>query len=222
MFTSLRDPAYVLLSLIVVAILVRGARTALGRGAASSTVRRALHVGVGLWTVFVTPRFTHLAWALVPPIAFLVVNGRGALRAMVPGLEADGSAGSRRGLWTFPLGVSLAYLFFWEPGARREIVAACAILALADPAAALVGSRFGQRRFHPFGHGRTLEGSLAFFVVAAAIVGLVAAGDSTAVVAWRLSIGCAVSATVAEALSPPGWDNAAIPVVAATAYNLLS
>lgn len=221
---ALHDPALVLLSLIVVLALVTGARAAGAKGVPSHAIRKSLHVGVGVWTVLVTPRFHHLGWALVPPIVFLGVNALGKLRALVPSLSTNGGAASSRGLWTFPLGVALTYIFFWEPTQRSAILAGCATLALADPAAAIAGARFGQRKFHPFGHGRTLEGSLAFLIVAAAVVGWIAAAHAHApgIPAWRLAIGCAGAGAAAEALSPPGWDNVAIPLVVAAAYRALA
>ena len=101
-------------------------------------------------------------------------------------------------------------------------MAGCLVLALADPAAAWVGTRLGQRRLRPLRLRRTLEGSLAFLLVAALAAGWVAWHGTPGVHAWRLAVGCAIAGALAEALSPPGWDNAAIPLVVAAVYRALA
>lgn len=172
-------------------------------------------------------RFHHLGWALVPPLAFLAINASGRTRRMVPSLDRAGDAASARGLWTFPLGVAATYALFWngggapEPG-RAPIVAGCVTLALADPAAAWAGSLLGQRRLRPLRLHRTLEGSLAFFLVAALAVGALAWIDTPGVAAVRIAVGCAAAGALVEALAPPGWDNAVIPLAVAGAYRLLA
>lgn len=220
MSATLHDPALVLLSVIAVGALVFGARAFAGTGRLSPpALRKTLHAAVGAWTLLVTPYFQHLGWAVVPPILFGAVNASGKARALLPTMAE--SPREARGLWTFPLGVLLTYVFFWEENGQRAILAGLAALAFADPIAAIIGSRFGQRRFHGFGHGRTLEGSAAFFLVAALGVGIVASGSEGGAYPWRMGIGCGLAGSAAEALTPSGWDNVSIPLVVATAYRLL-
>lgn len=219
---ALRDPLLVAASFLVLFAFVTVARLA-GSRLPGSAVRRALHAAVGLWTAFVTTRFLHLGWALVPPVAFLAINASGRTGRMVPALERK-DLGSTRGLWTFPLGVALTYALFWtaDAPARAPIVAGCLVLALADPAAAWVGSRLGQRRLRPLRLHRTLEGSLAFFVVAALAVGVIAWIGTPGAHAIGLAVGCAAAGMVVEALAPPGWDNAVIPLAVAAAWRALA
>ena len=217
---TLHDPALVLLSLLAVGALVFGARAISGaRLISPPSLRKALHAAVGAWTLLVTPYFHHLGWAVVPPALFGAVNASGRARTLIPAMAE--TPREARGLWTFPLGVLLTYLLFWEDGGRRAILAGLAALAFADPLAAMVGSRFGQRRFSGFGHGRSLEGSAAFFVVAALSVGLVALGSEGGAFPWRMGIGCGLAGAAAEALTPSGWDNVTIPLAVAAAYGLL-
>lgn len=227
MLVALHDPLLVAASFLVLFALVFAARAAGSRAPAAPGVRRVLHAAVGLWTAFMAARFHHLGWALVPPLAFLAINASGRTRRMVPSLDRAGDAASARGLWTFPLGVAATYALFWngggapEPG-RAPIVAGCVTLALADPAAAWAGSLLGQRRLRPLRLHRTLEGSLAFFLVAALAVGALAWIDTPGVAAVRIAVGCAAAGALVEALAPPGWDNAVIPLAVAGAYRLLA
>jgi phytol kinase len=216
---ALHDPILVLVSFAAVSALVVAARIAGARGVSPVALRKSLHVAVGLWTVFITPFFQHLAWALVPPLGFIELNASGKTRAWAPGLVAAEGAAANRGLWTFPLGVAVAYILFWDDPGRAAILAGVGTLALADPAAAMVGRRWGQRRLHPLGHGRTLEGSIAFFIVAAIVVGYVAAFQGETVLPLRLSVACGAAGALAEMLAPPGWDNLAVPVVVGAAYQ---
>ena len=94
---------------------------------------------------------------------------------------------------------------------RGIAAAALAFPALGDAAAAIVGRRWGRRRWGE----KSLEGSAAFFVGCVA-GGLVFLPDqATAVLA------AGVVTTLVEALPLPVDDNLSVPVVAALALALL-
>jgi dolichol kinase len=216
-----QDVALVAISLLAVSLLMVAARAGARTGRVSATaLRKFLHAAVGAWTLFVTPRFHHLGWALVPPILFLIVNGSPLSRTVLRGFADTPAQG--RGLWSFPAGVAIVYLLFWDSAGRPAILAGLLALAFADPIAAVVGSRIGQRRFRGFGHGRSLEGSLAFLLVAAVGAGLVASTHAGGAFPWRMGIACGVAGAATEALTPSGWDNVTIPVLVAGAYRLLA
>lgn len=91
---------------------------------------------------------------------------------------------------------------------------ACAVLGLADPAAALVGRRYGRTRLV---NGRSLEGSLAFFVVGfaaslAITAGLHGFGLGVAAIG---AAGAAAVAALVELFSRRIDDNLTIPLAAA-------
>lgn len=220
MSSTLHDVLVTFASLLAVLVLVIASR-AFGRAKhlSASAMRKLLHAAVGALTLVATPFFHKLVWAMVPPILFGGVNASGKARALLPGM-AD-TPEEARGLWTFPLGVALTYLVFWGDPGRASVLAGIAALAFADPAAAMVGARFGQRRLRGIGHGRTLEGSIAFFVVAAIAVGFVACAHGGGAFPWRMGIGCAIAGAVAEAATPSGWDNVTIPLAVAMAYRIL-
>ncbi|MEM9193311.1 MAG: diacylglycerol/polyprenol kinase family protein [Myxococcota bacterium] len=119
------------------------------------------------------------------------------------------------GTWYVTALFVLAWCF--SPGAALVGVA---ILALADPAASIVGRRFGR---HKLRGQKSWVGSATFFVVAsgAASLALVAGGVilSTAV---PLALAAAVAATVTEALSQRVDDNLTIPLAAALAVDATS
>lgn len=91
---------------------------------------------------------------------------------------------------------------------------ACGVLALADPAAALVGRRHGRTKLV---NGRSLEGSLTFFAVAMAVALSVTLGlhGMTLGVALAAAFGASLLSTLAELLSRRIDDNLSVPLSAA-------
>lgn len=98
---------------------------------------------------------------------------------------------------------------------------AVAILGVADPAASIIGRRFGRT---PLVNGRTLEGSLAFVITGTLAAAVVIALWHTSVPLGALMViglGSALAAGVAELVSRNLDDNFTVPITAAaTAYCL--
>ena len=114
------------------------------------------------------------------------------------------------GCASFPVAVALVFGL----AERRPAlyVTSVLVLALADPAAAFVGMRFGRHRYLGPGGAKSLEGSAAFFAAATlCVLGTHASGVAGA---GALAIGLAVAAaaTLLEAGSPLGSDNITVPV----------
>ncbi|MDR0878566.1 MAG: phosphatidate cytidylyltransferase [Treponema sp.] len=111
---------------------------------------------------------------------------------------------------TLGLGSLLALLLYPSPAAAIAIYA----LAFGDGCASLVGKIFGRIR-PAFMLGKSIEGSLACFVV-------------VLIAAWRVSGSVSVSliaaftATVVEALPLEDYDNLALPVSVGLAVQLTS
>jgi len=215
-----QDVALVAVSLVAVAAFVAAAfALARGRLIPPSLLRKALHAAVGAWTMLTTPLFLHLGWAVALPGLFGIFNASPYARPLFRAF-ADTPERSR-GLWTFPLGVVLVDLLFWDAGNRPAILAGLCALTFADPAAAIIGARFGQRKYARFGYDRTVEGSIAFLLVTAVGVGLLTSAHSTGTIPWRAGIACGLAGTAVEAITPSGWDNLTIPVAVAAAYHFL-
>ena len=221
MLARLHDPILALVSIGLVALLLRVVRALQSsRPLPPFPFRKLLHAIVGLVTLALTAPFQHRGWAMAPPAVFTIVNATPRWRPSIPGLAS--SEREARGLWLFPLGVCLVDYFFWSFGHRGAVFAGIAALALGDPAAALVGSRWGQRRYARFAHGRSVEGSLAFFVTAGIATALVAALCPGGPAPVRAGVGCGIAGAVVEALSPAGVDNLTIPLAVALAYQFLA
>jgi phytol kinase len=105
-------------------------------------------------------------------------------------------------------------LVFW--GRPQLVVAAMMPLTWGDALAAIVGVRFGRRKYTLLGYTRTFEGSLALFLIttlttflALVIIPPGLTIDRAAVLAAITALG----AGLVEALSPHGLDNLTIPAI---------
>jgi dolichol kinase len=122
------------------------------------------------------------------------------LSALASPREARGLASSS---W-YLLGVLLAYAFF-----PSHAVPAILVLGFADPAASVVGRRWGRVRF---GKG-TMEGAAAFLVVSSIVLAATGGGVLQALVV-------ALLVTVVELLPIPLDDNLTVPLAVASALGL--
>jgi len=153
-----------------------------------------------------TPAFAVLVGIAVVAEASRLSSTRA--RAFVDGLAGGafrpGETGAPSGAGTLALGYALAWWLF--PPAAAE--AAFVVAAVADPAAALVGSRFGP------GAGKSLPGSLACAMAAALVLALFRVSPVGVAVA-------AVGAALAERAPWRGTDNIAVPLVVAALLGWL-
>jgi dolichol kinase len=156
------------------------------------------------------------------PAAFLVAAGALYLSFRFELLASVEDEGPTPGsvLAPFTLALLLAALGPSSP----QIAGAAAVAMLGDGAGALVGRRRGTRRYHVLGHSRTMEGTLAFFLVASAAIApvlrVLGGHDWHQAVAFALIAGT-VAASV-ETISIHGTDNATVPLSVAATLSLLT
>ena len=182
-------------------------------------VRNLLHTGVGLWIVPTVFFFADWRVAVIPPLGFVLVNWVIHRFRLVASLGGDPA---NLGTVFFPLSFGVLLALFFRPGeagdASFAAVAGLLVLALGDSAAAVVGRRYGTRRYTIFGHSRTMEGSLALFLTAGAVVAVVL--QTMAGFGWHpaIAFGLVVGTVAAgiEAVCPFGSDNLFVPLGSAT------
>jgi len=101
----------------------------------------------------------------------------------------------------------------------RSAAVGCAVLALGDPAAALVGRRWGRRKS---AQNRTLEGALAFVAVGTlASLAVLQVMPGTSAPHLLLALTAGVVGALTELYSGRVDDNLSIPVVTAIAVTLV-
>ncbi len=192
-------------------------------GYSQEFTRKFIHIAVGMISLPTALLFHHLGWAIIPPLSFVAINyldyRYGLIQAMMS------SNRSNLGTVYFPLSFAVILALFWgnPSGAAAHphlIIAALMPMTWGDALAAIVGQRFGRRRYTVLGATRTLEGSAAMLLASMIAVFLAL---------WPLPVGMraaaalvtALVATLAEALSSRGIDNLTVPAVSSLALALM-
>ncbi|MEN8130086.1 MAG: hypothetical protein ABFS45_07790 [Pseudomonadota bacterium] len=178
-------------------------------------LRKLMHVLMGLVA-------TSFPWLFdqVWPVALLAVGSIIALILVRSGVSAAGSLrgvlhGVKRSSWgelLFPVAVAL--VFALADGDPLLYCVPILILTLADAVAALIGIYYGQIQFSTLEGRKSIEGSLAFFIVAFLCVHIVLLLFTEVGRLESLLIGLlmGVIAMMFEAVAWRGLDNLFIPV----------
>jgi phytol kinase len=176
-------------------------------GLPAETTRRLVHI-IGAGTTALFPLYLGLGDVVVLAIAFTLFLGWTRMRGSLASVHAV--ARPTLGAIVFPVGLLLAALVVWTRPAAFSYAAL--VLAFADPAASVMGQRFGSLSWPVPGGRKSAFGTATFFAVACAlgIAFALATGDG-AIVAVAAAAG--VLALV-EATLGYGLDNLVIPVVA--------
>ena len=216
-----------LLALIAPSLLLVPAMGILSRLEGGSPVRqeirrKALHVLGGL-VALTFPLFLTSDWMIVTALG-LVLAWMFSVRT-IPLLKErfgcvlhDAGRASRGELY---FAVAVAGLLFLANSNPVYYVVPVLILSLADAAAAVVGRGWPRGRLPAVFGGKTMSGSLAFFITAFAITAtsLSWLTGLTPLPVFAVSMVVAMGCTVAEAVSTGGLDNISVPV---TAWLLMS
>ena len=191
--------------------------------------RRAFHLCAAMVVPVVALGLGYKAAVYTAAIAAAALASGEALRLAVPAVNARAVAllgpllkpREKRTptAATYLALASLAVLLlFGIPAATLAL----AYSALGDPAAGIVGTKYGRLRVRLLGRrlgGKSLEGTLAFLAVSTAVAaGLWAAGLYGTL--WPALVGAAVAALV-EFLPVPLEDNLTVPLASAAVMWLL-
>jgi len=130
------------------------------RGYSTEFTRKLVHIGVGMWAFGTVLLFEHWYFAIIPPLSFVIlsyISYRGEIFKSV-------ETGERGNLGTvyFPISFAIVICLFWE---RPSLLAASLMpMTWGDALAAILGRRYGRRRFSVLGSARSIEGLLAMFL----------------------------------------------------------
>jgi phytol kinase len=194
----------------LLAILVLAEALHRRRAAGPEATRKLVHALSGL-VAATFPWLFESAWSVVVlTVSFAVLIAATRKLGLLPSVH--GVTRRTEGGLFYPLAVLL--LFLLAAHRPEAYLPAIVVLALADPAAALVGGRYGRNRYRVFGGNKSVEGSLAFAACALPCVfvplGLLTSLPPASLLLWSLHV--TLLATVLEALAPQGSDNLAIPL----------
>lgn len=195
-------------------IMFAGSEAARRHGLSSETTRRIVHAA-GAGTAATFPLYLQLWNVLVLSLVFTILLALTWITGHLPSIHAV--ARPSLGAVLFPVGLGLTALMSWNHPVA--FVFAALVLALADPIAAVAGSRLASPHWVVPGGTKSAAGSTAFFLVAAVLaIGLsAAAGTATP----SVTLGTAAILTAVEGGLGYGLDNLPLPIVAAVAGAVL-
>jgi phytol kinase len=183
--------------------------------------RKFIHIAVGMWAYGTVLLFERRAFAIIPPLAFVAINGfsywQGTFKAMETGEKGQ--------LGTIYFPISFAALIWLLWGRPHLLVASLMPMTWGDALAAVVGRRIGKRRYTVAGSTRSLEGSAVMFLAswAATLAPLLLLTPEpvSSIAVVGIAAVTALGATVVEATSPWGIDNLTVPAVSALILVLM-
>jgi phytol kinase len=200
-------PIAVLITAFAQSCLLVAVEIAFRRGLGPEVTRQIAHVA-GAASVAVLPLFLRLSEIVVIAVFFTGVLVWTRARHLLSGVH--GVHRVTVGALVFPAGLLLAVLLGWEH--RGAIAYAALVVAIADPAAAIVGRRFRSMGWSVIGGEKTLAGSLAFAMVSVAIGLVIGAGAGE--VRILATFGAALVLALVEGSLGYGLDNIPVPAVA--------
>lgn len=180
-------------------------------------LRKILHTGMGLVAVALPWLFTS-AWSvmfLAGSVTILLIGMRliQPLRRVLGAMIYDVGRSSWGEIY-FALGVTCLFIL-----CRNEAVlysVPLLILTLADVASSLIGKHFGRLRFRVQGGSKTVEGSLAFLLIAFVVAefGVLLYAHRGGLDILLVGLTLALPTTLVEALAGKGSDNFFVPFAA--------
>ena len=189
----------------------------------SESMRKFIHIGVSNWWFIEVNYFTSLGYALLGPIAFIILNSLFTFLGWGKSLGMDDKK-RNYGLIYFPITLLiLVILQFQGVVSSLSCTISVMIMGYGDGLAALIGAKWGKRKLPLSFASKSYLGSLVMAVVSFIVtfIGLVAftsVGLPT-VVLVSLVVGLLCSA--AEAVTPFGLDNITVPFLALLVLEVL-
>ena len=189
------------------------------RGYSTEFTRKVIHISVGMWAFGTVLLFEHWYFAIIPPLSFVVLNYISYRQETFKAMET----GEKGNLGTvyFPISFSIIICLLWTR--PNLLVASLMPMTWGDALAAVLGRRYGQRKYSVLGSTRSVEGSLAMFLVSwlSTFLALLLLSP----LAWQTSLfyslALAAFATLVEALSPWHIDNLTVPLLSAALLYLM-
>ncbi|HZJ88675.1 MAG TPA: hypothetical protein VFC80_05945 [Sphaerochaeta sp.] len=190
---------------------------------AGESMRKIIHIGVSNWWFILLFGFDRLAFAVVGPILFIIVNlifvlGNWAVRL------GFGSQERNWGLVYYPL-ILLLFVLCHYQGFLHPLSTTVAVLVMGygDGLAALIGTKWGVREI-PFQLSKkSYLGSITMWTTATVIIalGLLCYGTFSTAAALIIAVLFGAIITAVEVITPFGLDNITVPMVAALLMELL-
>lgn len=176
-------------------------------------VRKVVHIGTGnvlliAWGLGVSHALCIAAGLLFSAIALASHHVK-----ILPMLNDVGR--KTYGVFYYAVSITILVTIFWQQAPEYAVIGVM-VMAWGDGMAALIGKRFGKHTFMHGNNRRSIEGSLAMFLVSVTvIIGVSALSHSLNLSHTLSAIPIAAIATLLESYSPGGTDNLTVPLSSA-------
>ena len=190
------------------------------RGYSTEFTRKIVHIGVGMWAFGTVLLFEHWYFAIIPPVSFMILNYISYRGEIFKSVEL-GEKGNLGTIY-FPISFAIIICLFWER--PNLLVASLMPMTWGDALAAILGRRYGRRKYSLLGSTRSVEGSLAMFLFSwlSTFLALLLLPPLDWQTSLLYSLAVAVFATLVEALSPWYIDNLTVPLLSAALLYLMT
>jgi phytol kinase len=172
-----------------------------------------------MWAFGTVLLFQDWYFAIIPPLSFVVLNYISYRQEIFKSVET----GEKGNLGTvyFPISFAIILCLFWD--SPHLLVASLMPMTWGDALAAILGRRYGQRKYTLLGSTRSVEGSLAMFLFSwlSTFLALLLLPPLAWQTSLLYSLALAAFATLVEALSPWHLDNLTVPLLSAAVLYLM-
>ena len=189
----------------------------------SESMRKFIHIGVSNWWFVELAYFNTLAYALIGPILFILLN---SLFTFLDWGTTLGLGDRKRNLGLIYFPVTLVILVILQyAGLVRPLSTTIGVLVMGygDGLAALVGAKWGKREI-PFNVSKkSYLGTLTMFIVSLVIVtaALLFFSELPLLRLFITAVAVAAISAVVELLTPFGLDNLTVPLLATLLIEVL-
>jgi len=183
--------------------------------------RKFIHIGVSNWWIIAMLFFDNNIYASIVPALFVILNYISYKKNIFTAMERDGS---KEDLGTVYYAISLFILsLITFKNINYSYIGALGILTMGygDGFAAVIGKKYGRKKFEVFGSKKSIIGSLTMFI-ATFIVCYVILSIFNPVNVLTYSFILAFFATLLELFTPKGFDNLSVPLGTSMIYYLLA
>lgn len=194
----------------------------------ATVTRKLVHIGVSHWWFLAMLFFDRWQFAIVGPIAFIIINLWSYLFRLFPAMEHEERT-KNLGTVYFPIALLSLVLLGWA-GPLPIWVAGMGILVMGygDGFASLVGERYARSTFRIYGGNKSFLGTVSMFVASTLVVAAfclifgqdtIASGANAAgwIIAAALTTGAV--ATAVEVFTPLGIDNLTVPILTSLFFH---
>ena len=182
----------------------------------SESMRKFIHIGVSNWWFIEVNYFTSIGYAVLGPIAFIILNSLFTFLGWGKSLGMDDKK-RNYGLIYFPITLLIfVILQFQGVVSSLSCTIAVMIMGYGDGLAALFGTKWGKKKL-PISFatksylGGLVMASVSFLITFIGLVAFTSIGLPTVLL---VSVVVGILCCIAEAVTPFGLDNITVPFLA--------